>query len=355
MKVQITPMEPSVADPRSFVPDSLVAEQQATALAQLQGFWHALEYAFQERLSELAESLSRRFGELLEAERLAARAAARRELSVALQQAARRLRMADNFELWASALVDAAKIFSRRAAVLAVEGDMVAGVASRGFEAQAADRLAALRVPLGSVPAIAAAVQTGETVMAQRSCGELSEVLAGVLGEATQGCACLAPVVAPWGRLAVLYADAEESTPDAVGLELVAEMAAAWPAAPPAPAAEVSLQTRIREPRAAPRRPPEWSELSRQEQELHLRAQRFARVQAAEMRLYKAEALARGRAGRNVYSMLKPEIDAARAAFREQFLNASPTMVDYLHQELVRTLAHEDPALLGEDYPGALV
>jgi hypothetical protein len=30
-------------------------------------------------------------------------------------------------------------------------------------------------------------------------------------------------------------------------------------------------------------------------------------------------------------------------------------MVDYLHLELVRTLANDDPELLGENYPGVIV
>ena len=46
---------------------------------------------------------------------------------------------------------------------------------------------------------------------------------------------------------------------------------------------------------------------------------------------------------------------AARESFREKHMSASPTMVDYLHLEMVRSLANDDADLLGPEYPGPLV
>jgi hypothetical protein len=54
-----------------------------------------------------------------------------------------------------------------------------------------------------------------------------------------------------------------------------------------------------------------------------------------------------------LYASLRQEIDADREAYRRDFLSHLP-MVDYYHLELVRTLAHDNPELLGEDYPGPL-
>jgi hypothetical protein len=98
-----------------------------------------------------------------------------------------------------------------------------------------------------------------------------------------------------------------------------------------------------------------WTSLTREQQDLHQRAQRFARVQVAEIRLYKSENVKKGRASRSLYTSLQTEIDAAREAYRNDYLSASDTMVDYLHPELVRTLANDDAELLGPDYPGPLV
>jgi hypothetical protein len=98
-----------------------------------------------------------------------------------------------------------------------------------------------------------------------------------------------------------------------------------------------------------------WFSLSHEDRELHLRAQRFARVQVAEIRLYQSEKVKNGRAAHDLYTSLKEEILSAREAFRRRFLNASDSMVDYLHLELVRTLANDDAELLGQDYPGPMV
>ncbi|HYV63498.1 MAG TPA: hypothetical protein VE958_12530, partial [Bryobacteraceae bacterium] len=98
----------------------------------------------------------------------------------------------------------------------------------------------------------------------------------------------------------------------------------------------------------------QWWDLSPKEQQQHLAAQRFARVQVAEMRLARPDAVRSGRVARDLYGAFKESVDPAREGFREKHM-ASPTMVDYLHLELVRSLAHDDANLLGPSYPGPLV
>lgn len=325
-----------------------IAQQRAAALEQLQGFWRALEYAFQERFDDLARVLAEDFRRVLETERAQARRTARRELAAELAQAARRLRQSASFEDWSSALLDLASRFAPRVLLLTVEEGAALGVAARGLGEEGGARLRGLRAPLARARALAAAVESGETVVAQRSREELSEALAGLLGESNDGRVWLVPAADPQGVAALLCAVGEQEAVDLAGLELAAALAGFHAGIPPR-----ESQPALRP--SPPREPPPWSQLSQEDRELHLRAQRFARVQVAEMRLYRSEAVRKGRAARNLYAVLKPEIDAARRAYREQFLDVSPTMVDYLHQELVRTLAHEDAALLGEDYPGPLV
>jgi hypothetical protein len=98
-----------------------------------------------------------------------------------------------------------------------------------------------------------------------------------------------------------------------------------------------------------------WDDLTQEERENHMRAQRFARTQVAEMRLYKDEAVKSGRRDGNIYLRLKEEVDAARERYQSQFLDGQTHMRDYLHAELVETLAIDNPQLMGPDYPGALV
>ena len=90
------------------------------------------------------------------------------------------------------------------------------------------------------------------------------------------------------------------------------------------------------------------------EEALHLSAQRFARVRVAEMRLYQSQAVVRGRATRHLYAELKEAIDSARDVFERDYRSRSVSLPDYLHLELVRTLANHDAALLGAEYPGPL-
>jgi hypothetical protein len=73
------------------------------------------------------------------------------------------------------------------------------------------------------------------------------------------------------------------------------------------------------------------------------------------MRLEEAAAVREGRSRANLYEELRGSIDAARELFHRDFFAACPSMVDYLHLELVQTLANGDAKLLGRDYPGPMV
>jgi hypothetical protein len=84
-------------------------------------------------------------------------------------------------------------------------------------------------------------------------------------------------------------------------------------------------------------------------------ALRFAKVKIAEIQLYQAEAVKAGRAARDLYATLQPQIDAARGSFKERFLTNGSATADYLHAELIRALANDDATLLGPGYPGALI
>ena len=98
-----------------------------------------------------------------------------------------------------------------------------------------------------------------------------------------------------------------------------------------------------------------WSELTRSEQKLHLRAQRAARTSVAALLLHKMGQVAQGRASKNLYATLRTEIDAARHAFRREFMEKTRSMVDYLHLELLRVLAKDDAGALGPEYPGPML
>jgi hypothetical protein len=97
-----------------------------------------------------------------------------------------------------------------------------------------------------------------------------------------------------------------------------------------------------------------WSSLTPEEQTVHLKAQRTARVRVAQIRISESDALRKGVQTADIYGALRQSIDEAREEFRRTYVLPTPTMVDYLHLELTRSLAHDDTRLLGHDYPGPI-
>jgi hypothetical protein len=300
-------------------------------------------------LAQLSSQVERLFEE--------AHGRAKRELAEQINQAARRIGQAATREELGATLVDAAGAFAAAAALVRVEGQAARGDCIRGVSEETARAFAALEIPLASAPALAAAVESRDPVTALAAPAEVSAELAALVGQAAEERIQIFPLVAQekvpalvcaWGN--VLGA----------ALELLVQVAAGWIA----PARDGATKELV-EIASAPAAPveaegtakaedPSEAGLSDEEERAHLCARRFARVRVAEMRLQEAPAVQGGRAGRDLYAALRPQIDAAREAFRESFHAAWPGMTDYLHAELVRTLAHDDPELLGKNYPGPM-
>jgi hypothetical protein len=337
--------------------NDIVREQLALAWREhvervsdvLEAQWpERMERVLEETIAGLAARLEGEYQDALEGRlREAAQSGktAHRDLVRKLNQTTRRLRNFENESQWGHALVDATRDFCGRAALFLVRDRHLHFEAARNIEGA----VPVHDIALDSAPAFATAVQTRDTLVAIRTRGELSDALAAYLGEENSKC-YLFPVIARADTPAVLYADSGEVDIDA--LELLAATAGAvyqtrLPAAPVGGLVSI-----------APAQKPEilsWFSLSHEDRELHLRAQRFARVQIAEIRLYQSEKVKNGRTAHDLYTSLKEEIISAREAFRSEFLNASDSMVDYLHLELVRTLANDDAEVLGPNYPGAMV
>lgn len=320
---------------------------------QLAGGWRGhLERVFDDRFADVSarvqEYLRGPFRQSMEEHAAAGAEKARRDVSRRLNQAARRLAVFQGESEWARAVVDATEGFCERAALFVVNGRSVRLQATRGIASSAKID----NTPLESAPAFAGAVETREPLAAVSTRGELSGPIAELVGESADKKFYLFPISTRDRVAAVLYSDGESQI-DVSALELlttVAALALDTQAPAGASAGLVTIAT------AAPQAPSisSWFSLSKEEQELHLRAQRFARVQVAQMRLYRAQAVKQGRLKRDIYGSLRADIDAARDAFRREFLSSSPTMVDYIHVELLRTLANDDAELLGEDYPGPM-
>src|SRR5579884_603135 len=261
----------------------------------------------------------------------------RRQFSGQLTQALRRLRQFEDESRWSSALLDATAPLCDRAALFTLNGEMLHLQAVRGMilTPDFAD------VKIAEAPAFAQVAQGRDTVVALRTAGELSMAVAGMTGEGADQRCWLFPVNARERVAAVVYADSEEHI-EIEALELVTAIAGLALDTMRPTAELVSIA-------AAPAAPAE-----RKPSELELRAQRFARVAASRVLLEHGEAVTQGRGERDLYARLRDGIDAAREEYRREFLGGEP-MGDYLHTELVRTLAAGNAEALGGEYPGPLL
>jgi len=312
------------------------------------------------QLSQLSSEVERLFDE--------ARGRARRELSDQLNQSVRRLRQAGSLDQLAATLLDAAAAFAAGAAIFRIAGPAAKGETIRGVSKEAGQAFGSLDIPLSSAPALAGAVESRDPVIAVTTAAEVSPELMSLAAHPADGRAFVFPLVVKdrvpvllycWGPVLgaalEMLAQVAAAVWDSLAGQEAPELVTVWDslAAPEAP----ELVTIAPAPAAAAPTEPvsAWDALSAEEQAVHLRAQRFARVRVAEMRLHEDPAVESGRTRRDLYEALRPRIDGARVTFRQSYLALCPDMVDYLHVELVRTLAHDDPDLLGKDYPGPLV
>ena len=340
----------------------------------------ALEQTFDQPVSLLRQELAGRLQQECAAleEAAGARAAeaaaraARSALAEALQAAARRIRQASTTAEIEQALLASAPAFCGRAALLLhqdgnLTGGQVSGISVNGF----AEAVAGFEDPASESPALAQAIQTREALVAEAN--HLSPTLVQRFGVPPEEKTYLFPLSSPQGVVAVLYADSVNA-PEGVqtsALELLCLMAEArlealsTPPPPPPPPAPVAEPEKTAEPQKiesaepvpqppAQRAPTDWDALTGAEQEMHMRAQRFARVLVADLQLYRAKEIRQGKKTRNLYDALKEDIDKSREVYRRKFGNSTITGIDYFHLELVRTVASEEEALLGPAYPGPL-
>lgn len=343
------------AQPNSRV-QAAISEQREAARKQLTSAWRLqmfrveealstgweqhVQRVFDDRFAALAVRIQRLFEAEL-AERVRAAAAlspgARGGFAEEFNRACRLLLRAETQRQWTAALLDAADRFCEKAFLFSVGGGRLTLLGARGSDTEADAAAPPATVGLKRAPAAAEAVLTRETVLTPASAGELSAPIASLLGN-TSRCA-LVPVVIRERAAAILVAAGTEMVVN--GLEAIAVLAGM--------AAERRSRAALASPAEEGAAP-----VAREVDAVHLRARRFARVRVAELLLLHPEQIRKGRAHRRLYAALQEDIDAARAAYRDDFQSAVPALPDYLHLELVKTLANEDPAVLGESYPGAL-
>ena len=109
---------------------------------------------------------------------------------------------------------------------------------------------------------------------------------------------------------------------------------------------------------AAPSAPPSGSSPSSsasspEDAEVQQKAQRFARLLADEIKLYNQDKVAAGRASKDLYDRLREDIDKSRATYEKRYGGTAAAGEDYFNREIVRALAEDDSALMGNNFRSA--
>jgi hypothetical protein len=92
--------------------------------------------------------------------------------------------------------------------------------------------------------------------------------------------------------------------------------------------------------------------LSPEEQELHRRANRVAKVSMQDIKMLRPEQVRLGRQNKDLCIRLKDDIEKAHREYDRRFKPIMDHPVDYFYRWLVEILAEGDPHTLG-DYPYA--
>ncbi len=137
-------------------------------------------------------------------------------------------------------------------------------------------------------------------------------------------------VVGDWQSAAVEVQSAAASAPEAVAEPL------------PIGQASTGIESAITAP-AAPAIPP-------QDQEIHAKAQRFARLLVDEIKLYNQAKVSEGRKNKDLYDRLKDTIDKSRITYQKRYGNTVAASGNYFQHELIRSLAEDNVSLMGSNF-----
>lgn len=373
-------------------------------------FEQTIQSAVEKHCASLREALTAELGQLMAP-------AARGAGTAAVHAAFRRIVAAATQTAILGTLLDAASSFSPRAAILVAKGDKLIGWRGRGFDPATELRTFSLAAgeqgdwkdTIGESRQREAEVAPAPEAIAQR--------FFSAFGAPADSRAYLLPLTVNERVVAVLYADCggQSGTTDLHALDLLTAItgmhleiwagrpraaATAAGVAPPAeapatpeaalveaapveaaplpaggvpdmaadaavsaplgsePVAALSVEPEpAPAPVAAPRlvTGPDLANIPDRDHDAHKKAFRFAKLLVDDLILYNKDRVEQGRAQRDLYSILKDDIDKSRAAYQKKWGSAPAGTVDYFHHLLVARVALGDPALLGAEYPGPLV
>lgn len=124
--------------------------------------------------------------------------------------------------------------------------------------------------------------------------------------------------------------------------EAAAPVAEPEPLPPPPPPAPVAAPAQ-----AVAATAPAPAVSSAEDEEVHKKAKRFAKLLVDEIKLYNKKKVDEGRANRDLYHRLKDDIDKSRASYEKRYGQTAAGQARYFDSELVRILCDGDESMLG--------
>jgi hypothetical protein len=271
-------------------------------------------------------------------------------------------------------LLDGAAHFSSRVALLVVKNENAVGWQARGFDDN--NGIKKVSVDVNSGLAGKAMLQKN---MVQGPTGEFDGKFGPQFG-APKGNSGLLPLLVRDKIPALIYADAgtrNDGESDTAALQLLARTAGIWletltlrkasgvpVVAPPSEPEEVTAVQPPTGMTVAPGVPtpapmagvsdlaPKGSaaaavEVSAQDEEIHRKARRFAKLLVDEIKLYNQAKVNEGRQNKDLYSRLKEDIEKSRASYDKRYGSTVAAQADYFTEEVIKVLADNDVALMG--------
>ncbi|MFZ0796903.1 MAG: hypothetical protein WAM98_03880, partial [Terriglobales bacterium] len=90
--------------------------------------------------------------------------------------------------------------------------------------------------------------------------------------------------------------------------------------------------------------------ISPEDQDIHRKAQRFARLLVDEIKLYNQAKVAEGRKNKDLYDRLKEAIEKSRATYQKRYGNTVAASANYFQHEIIRSLAEDDLSIMGANF-----
>lgn len=243
--------------------------------------------------------------------------------------------------------------FAGRVALFVVKGNAISGWQGIGFEDNDAIKTLSIQAGSGLV---------GRAIQARNpAAGTAQEFDAGFvksMKDPVDGQCLVLPLVVKDKVAAVIYADAGTvpgGTLDSSGIQALTRFAAIWlELAALRKAGGSSATEDVAQPAAA--MAASASALSpatagTEEDELHKKARRFAKLLVEEIKLYNQPRVEEGRQHKDLYERLKVDIEKSRSTYDKRYAESAVASADYFTQELIRILADNDASLMGASFP----